>query len=95
VELASLRRLVAGSPGVLAFTVPDVAAQLELTDQQRREFERLTEMTKDALSTLDQRWDLSRAQRAHARELIHQHAREEALAQLSDEQRRRWAELQP
>ena len=93
-RIQRLRRVVHFLPGAAAFTLPEIAGELQLTDEQRQQFRRIVDFTERALRRVDQRLSGSRGrQGAKNRRNIYEAAGEEALGVLTDEQRTRWEKL--
>ena len=93
-RIQRLRRMVHSVPGAAAFTLPEVAGELQLTDEQQQQFRRIVGFTDRALRRVDQRLSGgSGRQGAKSRRKIYEAAGEEALGVLTDGQRTRWEKL--
>lgn len=78
-------------PGVEPFLLPEVAACLNLTAEQRAALGRLGATTQQAMQQLDTYWKKdSPAARAKKREMILDAAHQEAMRLLTDQQRQQW-----
>ncbi len=93
-RIRRLRRMVRSLPGAAAFTLPEVARELQLTDEQQQQFRRIVDFTERALRHVDRRLSGSSGrQGTKSRRNIFKAASEEALSVLTDEQRTRWEKL--
>ena len=93
-RIRRLRQMVRSLPGAAAFTRPEVASELQLTNEQRQQFRRIVDLTEQAFRHLDRRLSTSSGrQGAKGRRDILDAAGKEALGVLTDEQRTQWEEL--
>jgi len=92
---ASVRTMLAHTPGAEALLLPEVVAHLALSPSQQQQLRKLVDATNQALAQFDQytQGD-SRHQRSRKRELLFHEARKQALQVLTAEQHARWEALQ-
>ena len=86
-----IRRL----PGAAVFLVEEVVQELNLTQEQVDELERIVELVGEAIQQIPIRWSHeSRQQHAEKRQIVLAEARRRALEVLTEEQRACWETLQ-
>jgi len=90
--LVAVRRL----PGATAMVLPDVAEELKLTEEQRRQIQELVDAVIEAIRMLDLQaaeQQLSREEIVRRRQELHAAARQKALELLTPEQQIHWEKL--
>ena len=95
-QLARLKQISIQIQGVRAFSDPDVAKKLNLTDSQKSDIQTISESTMEELRGVPFGQDQSeeeRAANAKKRAEINKGALEKVAGKLNDEQQKSWKEL--
>jgi len=92
---APWRTMIRRLPGAAVFLVEEVVQELNLTQEQVDELERIVELVGEAIQQIPIRWSHeSRQQHAEKRQIVLAEARRRALEVLTEEQRACWETLQ-
>jgi cytochrome c553 len=95
-QVARLKQITTQTQGIRAFSDPEVAKKLNITDSQKSDIQTIAEATMEELRGVPYGQDQSEEERAtnqKKRAEINKGAMEKVAAKLNDEQQKGWKEL--